>query len=94
MEKNKHAIRQAVKDFQRHPGDTGSCEVQIAILSERIKYMTSHVQVSRTARTLSVSPHGRCETSRHLSQQGFLSVRPTQNPIRRCIGRTGTTIGG
>ena len=49
MEKNKHAIRQAVKDFQRHPGDTGSSEVQIAILSERIKYMTSHVQVSRTA---------------------------------------------
>lgn len=47
MEKNKHAIRQAIAQFQRHPGDTGSSEVQIAILSERIKYMTSHVQVLR-----------------------------------------------
>jgi hypothetical protein len=45
MEKNRHAIRQAIAQFQRHPGDTGSPEVQIAILSERIKYMTSHVQV-------------------------------------------------
>jgi len=48
MEKNRHAMRQTIAQYQRHPSDTGSSEVQVAILSERIKYMTNHVQVSVT----------------------------------------------
>ena len=31
-----------VKKFERHEGDTGSPEVQIALLSERITYLTEH----------------------------------------------------
>lgn len=31
-----------INDFKRHEGDTGSPEVQIAILSERINYLTEH----------------------------------------------------
>lgn len=31
-----------VGKFAKHPGDTGSPEVQIAILSERINYLTEH----------------------------------------------------
>jgi small subunit ribosomal protein S15 len=31
--------------FQRKEGDTGSPEVQIALLSERIKYLTEHFKV-------------------------------------------------
>jgi small subunit ribosomal protein S15 len=31
--------------FQRKEGDTGSPEVQIAILSERIRYLTEHFKV-------------------------------------------------
>jgi small subunit ribosomal protein S15 len=31
--------------FKRHSGDTGSCEVQIALLTERIKYLTEHLGV-------------------------------------------------
>ena len=31
-----------IKSFERHEGDTGSPEVQIAILSERINYLTEH----------------------------------------------------
>ncbi|HMU40316.1 MAG TPA: 30S ribosomal protein S15 [Pseudomonadota bacterium] len=31
-----------VKKFAKHPSDTGSPEVQIAILSERISYLTEH----------------------------------------------------
>ena len=46
MEKNVHGMRQAMAKFQRHPSDTGSSEVQVAILTERIQYMTKHVQVS------------------------------------------------
>jgi small subunit ribosomal protein S15 len=34
-----------VKKFARAPGDTGSPEVQIALLSERISYLTEHFKV-------------------------------------------------
>jgi small subunit ribosomal protein S15 len=31
-----------IEDFKTHPSDTGSPEVQIALLSERIIYLTEH----------------------------------------------------
>jgi small subunit ribosomal protein S15 len=31
-----------IDDFKTHPSDTGSPEVQIALLSERISYLTEH----------------------------------------------------
>ncbi len=31
-----------IGDYQKHDGDTGSPEVQIAILTERITYLTDH----------------------------------------------------
>jgi len=31
-----------IKDNEIHPGDTGSSEVQIAIITNRIKYLTQH----------------------------------------------------
>lgn len=31
-----------INDFRLHESDTGSPEVQIALLSERIKYLTQH----------------------------------------------------
>jgi small subunit ribosomal protein S15 len=34
-----------VQKFARKPGDTGSPEVQIALLSERITYLTEHFKV-------------------------------------------------
>ena len=34
-----------VEKFARKPGDTGSAEVQIALLSERIAYLTEHFKV-------------------------------------------------
>ncbi|MEE9280393.1 MAG: 30S ribosomal protein S15 [Myxococcota bacterium] len=34
-----------VREYQRSEGDTGSSEVQVALLSERIKYLTEHLQV-------------------------------------------------
>ncbi len=36
-----------VGKFQRKPGDTGSPEVQIALLSERIRYLTEHFKVHK-----------------------------------------------
>ena len=41
------AVKKAevVKKFARGPADTGSPEVQIALLSERISYLTEHFKV-------------------------------------------------
>jgi len=34
--------QEIIKKFKKHDKDTGSTEVQIALLSERIKYLTEH----------------------------------------------------
>jgi len=34
---------EAIKDFQRNEADTGSTEVQVAILSSRIKHLEKHL---------------------------------------------------
>ena len=36
-----------VSEYARHEGDTGSPEVQVAILSERIKNLTEHLQTHK-----------------------------------------------
>jgi len=38
---NKQAIQ---KEFQRHDGDTGSSDVQIALLTKRIEKLTEHLR--------------------------------------------------
>jgi small subunit ribosomal protein S15 len=34
--------KDVIEEYQTHEGDTGSPEVQIALLSERISYLTEH----------------------------------------------------
>ncbi|MBM9511704.1 30S ribosomal protein S15 [Desulfogranum marinum] len=34
--------KEIIEKFKTHEGDTGSCEVQIALLTDRIKYLTDH----------------------------------------------------
>ncbi len=36
--------KEIIKAFERHEGDTGSPEVQIAILTQRINYLTEHLK--------------------------------------------------
>lgn len=36
-----------IEGFKVHPSDTGSPEVQIALLSERITYLTEHFKVHK-----------------------------------------------
>ncbi|PKM79890.1 MAG: 30S ribosomal protein S15 [Firmicutes bacterium HGW-Firmicutes-14] len=36
--------KQIIEKYQLHESDTGSPEVQIAILTERINYLTGHLQ--------------------------------------------------
>ena len=33
-----------IEKYKTHPTDTGSSEVQIAVLSERIRYLTEHLK--------------------------------------------------
>ncbi|DBA03777.1 TPA: hypothetical protein N0F65_005667 [Lagenidium giganteum] len=43
-ELNKAQIAKAIETFQRFPGDTGSSEVQIAVLTQKILRSTAHAQ--------------------------------------------------
>lgn len=39
--------RSLVEQFSRHEGDTGSPEVQVALLSARINHLTEHLKVHK-----------------------------------------------
>jgi small subunit ribosomal protein S15 len=51
--------RTVIEQFQRLPGDTGSPEVQVALLSEKIKQLTDHFKV---------------HTQDHHSRQGLMKM--------------------
>jgi small subunit ribosomal protein S15 len=46
-EVNTFNIHRAIEKFQRFPGDTGSSEVQIAVLTERVHYMEKHLKANK-----------------------------------------------
>ncbi len=39
--------QEIIKNFGRNEADTGSAEVQIALLSERVRYLTEHLKVNK-----------------------------------------------
>jgi small subunit ribosomal protein S15 len=39
--------QEIINSFKKHEGDTGSPEVQIAILTERITYLTEHFKMHK-----------------------------------------------
>lgn len=39
--------KEIIAKFQQHEGDTGSPEVQIALLTERIAYLTEHFKMHK-----------------------------------------------
>ncbi len=42
MAQSSEKKKEIIEKFKTHDTDTGSCEVQIALLSERISYLTEH----------------------------------------------------
>ncbi len=44
MTLDKDAKSQLMQEYSRHQGDTGSPEVQVAILTNRISYLTDHLR--------------------------------------------------
>lgn len=47
MSLEKQDKQNIIKGFSRHPSDTGSPEVQVAILSNRISYLTEHFKTHK-----------------------------------------------
>jgi len=47
MTLTKDRKNEIVSDFQHHDSDTGSAEVQIALLSERITELTEHFKIHK-----------------------------------------------
>jgi small subunit ribosomal protein S15 len=47
MSLDKEAKQKIITDFHRHDGDTGSPEVQVALLTTRIQQLTEHLKVHR-----------------------------------------------
>ncbi|MDD5069848.1 MAG: 30S ribosomal protein S15 [Candidatus Omnitrophica bacterium] len=42
--KDKETKKTIIEKFKQHPGDTGSSFVQIALVSERISYLSDHLK--------------------------------------------------
>ena len=42
----KEVKEKIIKKYATHEGDTGSCEVQVAVLTEEIKVLTEHLKVN------------------------------------------------
>jgi small subunit ribosomal protein S15 len=46
MSLDKEAKNKLIEEFSRHTGDTGSPEVQVAILTKRITQLTDHLRAN------------------------------------------------
>lgn len=46
MTMDKEAKTKLMEEFARHEGDTGSPEVQIALITSRITYLTDHLRAN------------------------------------------------
>lgn len=78
--------QQIVQDNRRHQGDTGSAEVQVALLTERINHLAQHL---------------RSHQKDHSSRRGLLKMVSKRNSLlkylykvapdryRRIIGKLG-----
>ena len=77
----KENVAEIVKEFGQNEPDTGSTEVQVALLTARIKYLTVHVKVHRhdyhNSRGLL-----RLVAQRHSLRQRLWSLRSINQKIR------------
>ena len=44
---DKEKKKEIIEKFEHHEGDTGSTEVQVALLTDRINQLTNHMPVNR-----------------------------------------------
>ena len=46
MSLTKQKTQEIITKFQAHPGDTGNAAVQVALITERINYISSHLKIN------------------------------------------------
>lgn len=61
-----------VNQYQRHDGDTGSAEVQIALLTARINHLTGHLKAHKKD---------------HASRRGLLKMVGKRNSLLKYLSR-------
>ena len=61
-----------ISDFEVHEGDTGSPEVQIALLTQRINDLTEHLKIHRKD---------------HASRRGLLKMVGTRSALLKYISK-------
>jgi small subunit ribosomal protein S15 len=70
-----NAKKETIAKFARKDGDTGSPEVQIALLSDRIKHLTAHLQKNKkdchTKRGLLALVNRRRKLLKYLAKENF-----------------------
>jgi small subunit ribosomal protein S15 len=68
----KEEKEQIVADFETHKGDTGSPEVQIAILTRRINELTEHLRI---------------HSKDHASRRGLLKMVGTRSALLKYVAK-------
>ncbi|UCG46811.1 MAG: 30S ribosomal protein S15 [Phycisphaerales bacterium] len=68
----KQEKKNIVQDFEIHEGDTGSPEVQIALLTKRINDLTEHLKTHRKD---------------HTSRRGLLKMVGTRNALLKYVSK-------
>jgi len=66
----KQKKQKIIGDFETHEGDTGSPEVQIAILTKRINELTEHLKIHRKD---------------HASRRGLLKMVGTRSALLKYV---------
>jgi small subunit ribosomal protein S15 len=68
----KQEKKKIVGDFETHKGDTGSPEVQIALLTKRINELTEHLKIHRKD---------------HASRRGLLKMVGTRSALLKYVSK-------
>jgi small subunit ribosomal protein S15 len=68
----KQEKNEIINDFETHQGDTGSPEVQIALLTRRIEELTEHLKV---------------HPKDHASRRGLLKMVGTRSALLKYVGK-------
>jgi small subunit ribosomal protein S15 len=71
----KQEKEKVIGDFETHEGDTGSPEVQIALLTKRINDLTEHLKIHRKD---------------HASRRGLLKMVGTRSALLKYVNKRDT----
>ena len=72
MSMDKEDKKDVIHEFSRHEGDTGSPEVQVALLTQRINHLADHLKVHRKD---------------HASRRGLLMMVGRRTRLLRYLNR-------